>query len=136
MKKIFIVLLTILCLSSCEELGGNTNQIVGKWQLVQIEQEQVYLDGTKQSKTNAYDGKTIWDFKNDGTMKRTFEGKIEEFTYSFDEDRMKLFVGNDVFPVKEITNSTLIIRFDVGSFVSDKGGGGGKIYSYSQWKKI
>lgn len=136
MKRLLILLMAALTAFSCEKQEGSDNPLVGKWQLIKIETEQVAHSGTSRL-TNTVEN-TFYVFNNDGTVKYYCkDGSIKEYVYSLDMENMTLTIGSSTHQVKELTKKTLIF-FDTGQFLDGTATppAAGTIYSYSYLSKV
>ena len=138
MKRITIIIFSLLFFASCEKLGTDSNVLVGKWHPISYEKVTVYASGKTEQSSGTYDRKDYWDFNNDGTVKCVDEkGSVKEYTYSLDKDNMTLTIGSNKIPIKEITRTSLItidtVDFLDGYTVNPPGKGTSYLYTY--WKK-
>ena len=137
MKKIALIFLAFFCLLSCEKMDGDSNVLVGKWQLVKYEMETVHANGSIEKSSGTYDGTEYWVFNKDGSVKCTDKkGSIKEYTYSYDKENQILTIGSDKITVKELTKS-YIVTVKENNFVDGtvKPAGMGVTYFYNYWQK-
>lgn len=115
MKKLIfptIIACAAIIIAACDKINGDSNTIVGKWETDRQVFETIYANGETDSRTESVTKKSYWDFKSDGTMKITdSQGKISEYTYSFDEESKSLTIGSTKHDVYEFSKNSLVIIY-------------------------
>ena len=121
MKRLFILLSTVLCLVSCTKEGNQTavQKFCYKWELIRWEN---YKEGVLETTQKGNFTDYMYIFSEDGTVKIfKKDGSVNEYLFTYDEDTRELNIPklNHKYTVESISGKEMKWRYDswaIGSF--------------------
>ena len=114
MKKTMfaVVAAVLLFLTACEKDKDQTTQskIEGKWNVVRIIDKEAFVGLPVFIDTIAGTSADYFNFRTDGKREASYDGAIDTLTYKLQGDTAILFSGTNLFKIRTLTSTQLILH--------------------------
>ena len=111
---LLIVITVVIC--SCSKEGGNQNNILGHWVVVNLKGE--YFDGSGtllHSYEEEGNGSSI-EFASDGSMIMVDHGETTKGTFTLQDNTLTLYLSNSeivTWSIEQLTSSSLSLKMEI-----------------------